>query len=136
TLAVYASCRPLGRLRKTRFRLVVSLSGWDWLPTELLQEVSAFRLPLPLSFSCRYPLTPLTPVRQSSFAIRTSQFVIAFSFSPSPSATPATAPIRSKLPRRCSPPFPPLHLPTLFVPAFPPGPDHSAAASFAPSHSN
>jgi len=28
-LAVYASCRPLGRRRKTRFRWVVSLSGWD-----------------------------------------------------------------------------------------------------------
>ena len=35
-LAVYASCRHLWRLRKTRFRGWPTFSGWDWLPTEFL----------------------------------------------------------------------------------------------------
>ena len=34
-LAVYASCRPLGRLRKTRFRGWPAFPGWDSnVPTE------------------------------------------------------------------------------------------------------
>ena len=36
-LALYASCRPLGRLRKTRFRGWPAFPGWDSsVPTEFL----------------------------------------------------------------------------------------------------
>ena len=54
-LAVYASCRHHWRLRKTRFRGMANLSRVGFqLPTEFYREVSAFRLPLPLGFACRY----------------------------------------------------------------------------------
>jgi len=49
---VYASCRPLGRRRKTRFRGWLTFSGWDWLPTEFFRAVSAAP-PLLLGFSWR-----------------------------------------------------------------------------------
>jgi hypothetical protein len=41
-LAVYASCRRLlGAARNTRFRLLASSAGWDWLPTGFQRKVSA-----------------------------------------------------------------------------------------------
>jgi hypothetical protein len=46
-LAVYASCRPLGRRRKTRFRWLANLSGWAF--SYPLSSFGEFLLSLPLS---------------------------------------------------------------------------------------
>jgi len=47
-MAVYASCRPLGRLRKTRFRWRISLSGWVFpSPQSSFGEFHTFALPSP-----------------------------------------------------------------------------------------
>jgi hypothetical protein len=46
---------------------VANLSGWDSiLPTEFLWEVSAFRLPLPLSFAWRELILILIQLRSSA----------------------------------------------------------------------
>ena len=47
-LAVYASCRPLGRRRKTRFRwLAKPFRVGFYMPTEFVRRVSAVASPLP-----------------------------------------------------------------------------------------
>jgi hypothetical protein len=51
--AVYASCRPFGRRRKTRFRWWLVFSGWDCLPTEFFRAVSAAPSPAPGLFLAR-----------------------------------------------------------------------------------
>jgi hypothetical protein len=57
-LAVYASCRHHWRRRKTRFRGWPTFPGWDSsLPTEFCWEVFALRLPLPLGFAWRDPIS-------------------------------------------------------------------------------
>ena len=59
-LAVYASCRPLGRRRKTRFRWLANLSGWTFSCP--LSSFGEFPLSLPLSqdLSWRYRCSLLT----------------------------------------------------------------------------
>jgi hypothetical protein len=53
-LAVYASCRPFERLRKTRFRGWLAFPGGILLPTEFLRRVSAFASSLPELFLARF----------------------------------------------------------------------------------
>ena len=59
---VYASCRPLGRRRKTRFRGWLTFSGWDWLPTEFFRAVSAAP-PLSWAFPGARSLDILSPLK-------------------------------------------------------------------------
>ena len=47
-IAVYASCRPRGRRRKTRFRWLTGLSGWAFpCPQSSFGEFHTFALPSP-----------------------------------------------------------------------------------------
>src|SRR5688572_6437094 len=56
-LAVYASCRPLGRRRKTRFRwLAKPFRVGFFIPTEFVWRVSAVASPLPGFILARRPL--------------------------------------------------------------------------------